>query len=257
VNVTSAARFAADTSQVEGTLVVLEGSVELRDGDVTKTLGAGSRFDLFAVELAKPEGQVTRAAPAVERVSQPGPLEPKPAPEKVVVSVKPRAPSPPPLVEPAVIVLPARWTEWVAEGKTIDVLEQALPRLEEVLREQDAPVLLALADAARFQRRDDLAERTCETILQRFPDTAQAATARFTLGRLAEQRGAVAQALAHYEAYDVEAPGGALAAEAVARRVQLESARGAGVRACDLAKSYVTRFPAGPLAQAFRQRCVR
>jgi len=257
VKVTSAARFAADTSQLEGTLVVLEGSVELRDGDVTKTLGAGSRFDLFAVERAKPEVQVTLAAPAVERVNEPLPLVPKPAPETVRVSVKPRAPSPPPLVEPSAMVHPTRWTEWVAEGKTTDVLEQALPRLEEVLREQDAPVLLALADAARFQRRDDVAELTCETILRRFPDTAQAATARFTQGRLAEQRGAVAQALAHYEAYDVEASGGALAAEALARRVQLESARGQGERACDLAKTYVTRFPAGPLAQAFRQRCVR
>lgn len=243
VHVTSSAHFAADTSQVDGTLVVLEGSVELRDGEVTKSLNAGERFDLFAVEPPK-----RTPAERVEVLPEP---EPKPV---APVSVKPRPPAPVPVVAP--VVQPAQWSEWVAEGRATAVLDEALPRLDDVLREQNAPVLLALADAARFQRRDDVAEQTCETIRRRFPKTAQAATARFTQGRLAEQRGALTQALAHYEAYDVEAPEGALAAEALARRVQLESTRGDGVRACALAKTYVARFPAGPLAEAFRQRCL-
>lgn len=245
VHVTSSAHFAADTSQNDGTLVVLEGSVELRDGEVTKSLNAGARFDLFAVDPVK------RTPPPAARVEVVA--EPKPKP---VVTVKPRPP-PPSLSATAVpAVAPAQWSEWVAEGRASAVLDEALPRLDDVLREQNAPVLLALADAARFQHRDDVAEQTCETILRRFPKTAQAATARFTQGRLAEQRGALTQALAHYEAYDVEAPEGALAAEALARRVQLESTRGDGVRACALAKTYVARFPAGPLAEAFRQRCM-
>ncbi len=248
VHVTSSAHFAADTSQSDGTLVVLEGSVELRDGEVTKSLSAGARFDLFAVDAPK------RVAP-VAPIEVPAVPEPEPVAPPASVSVKPR---PPPRLPPvsAPVVQPARWSEWVAEGKATAVLEEALPRLDEVLREQGAPVLLALADAARFQHRDDVAEQTCETIRRRFPDTAQAATARFTQGRLAEQRGALTQALAHYEAYDVEAPRGALAAEALARRVQLESTRGDGVRACALATSYVERFPAGPLAETFRQRCM-
>lgn len=243
VHVTSSAHFAADTSQVDGTLVVLEGSVELRDGEVTKSLNAGERFDLFAVEPPK-----RTPAARVEVLPEP---EPKPV---AAVSVKPRPPAPVPVAAP--VVQPAQWSEWVAEGRATAVLDEALPRLDDVLREQNAPVLLALADAARFQHRDDVAEQTCETIRRRFPKTAQAATARFTQGRLAEQRGALTQALAHYEAYDVEAPEGALAAEALARRVQLESTRGDGVRACALAKTYVARFPAGPLAEAFRQRCL-
>lgn len=245
VHVTSSAHFAADTSQVDGTLVVLEGSVELRDGAVTKSLNAGERFDLFAVEASKP------TPPPAARVEVVPESDPKP-----VLTVKPRPPPPVQSAPPVATVQPAQWSEWVADGKATAVLEEALPRLDDVLREQNAPVLLALADAARFQHRDDVAEQTCETIRRRFPKTAQAATARFTQGRLAEQRGALTQALAHYEAYDLEAPEGALAAEALARRVQLESTRGDGVRACALAKTYVARFPAGPLAEAFRQRCL-
>lgn len=245
VHVTSSAHFAADTSQADGTLVVLEGSVEVRDGEVTKSLNAGERFDLFAVEPPK------RTAPPAARVEVLPEPEPKPV---AAVSMKPRPPAPVPVVTP--VVQPAQWSEWVAEGRATAVLDEALPRLDDVLREQNAPVLLALADAARFQHRDDVAEQTCETIRRRFPKTTQAATARFTQGRLAEQRGALTQALAHYEAYDQEAPEGALAAEALARRVQLESTRGDGVRACALAKTYVARFPAGPLAEAFRQRCL-
>lgn len=248
VHVTSSAHFAADTSTVEGTLLVLEGSVELRDGEVTKALNAGERFDLFAVEAPKRTALPPRPEPVA--------AEPEPEPKPAVVSVKPRPPAPVQSATPTPVVQPAKWSEWVAEGKATTVLEEALPRLDEVLREQNAPVLLALADAARFQHRDDVAEQTCETIRRRFPKTTQAATARFTQGRLAEQRGALTQALAHYEAYDVEAAEGALAAEALARRVQLESTRGDGVRACALAKSYVARFPAGPLAEAFRQRCM-
>ncbi len=252
VHVTSSAHFAADTSQSDGMLVVLEGSVELRDGQVTKSLNAGARFDLFAVEVPR-RATVAPVAPPVDVA----PLEPEPAPapQPVAPSVRPRPPAPPPAVS-APVVQPAHWSEWVAEGKTTAVLDEALPRLDDVLREQGAPVLLALADAARFQRRDDVAEQTCETIRRRFPGTAQAATARFTQGRLAEQRGALTQALAHYEAYDLEAPAGSLAAEALARRVQLESTRGDGARACALAKTYVERFPAAPLAEAFRQRCM-
>lgn len=245
VHVTSSAHFAADTSQLEGTLEVLEGSVELRDGEVTKSLNAGARFDLFAIEAAR--RTPPPPAPRVEVV------EPEPRP-----AVPVKAPPPPPVqsAPPLPSVQPARWSEWVADGQASAVLDEALPRLDDVLREQNAPVLLALADAARFQHRDDVAEQTCETIRRRFPHTAQAATARFTQGRLAEQRGALTQALAHYEAYDVETPDGALAAEALARRVQLESTRGDGARACALAKTYVARFPSGPLAEAFRQRCL-
>ena len=249
VHVTSSAHFAADTSLSDGTLVVLEGSVELRDGEVTKPLSAGARFDLFAVDAPK------RVVAPVSPVEVPAEPDPEPVGTPASVSVKPRPPPPRPPVS-APVVQPARWSEWVAEGRTTAVLEEALPRLDDVLREQSAVVLLALADAARFQHRDDVAEQSCETIRRRFPKTAQAATARFTQGRLAEQRGAVTQALAHYEAYDVEAPDGVLAAEALARRVQLESTRGDAVRACALARSYVERFPAGPLAEAFRQRCM-
>ena len=225
VHVTSSAHFAADTSLSDGTLVVLEGSVELRDGEVTKSLSAGARFDLFAVDAPK------RVVAPVSPVEVPAEPDPEPVGTPASVSVKPRPPPPRPPVS-APVVQPARGSEWVAEGKTTAVLEEALPR------------------------RDDVAEQSCETIRRRFPKTAQAATARFTQGRLAEQRGAVTQALAHYEAYDVEAPDGVLAAEALARRVQLESTRGDAVRACALARSYVERFPAGPLAEAFRQRCM-
>jgi hypothetical protein len=249
VHVTSSAHFAADTSHVDGTLVVLEGSVELRDGEVRKSLSAGARFDLFAVEAPKPvEGAPT--AP-VDSSS----LERHSAKKTVVSSAKPTPETPRIPVLPTPAAEPSRWSEWVAAGRATAVLEEALPRLQEVLREQSAPVLLALADAARFEHRDEVAEQTCETIRRRFPKTAHAATARFIQGRLAEHRGALTQALAHYEAYDVEAPEGALAAEALARRVQLESARSDG-RACGLAKAYIERFPAGPLAEAFRQRCL-
>lgn len=241
VHLTSSARFAAESSSSAGSLLVLEGEVEVRAGDVRRVVRAGERVALeeeapFA-PAAPPSGSASTATPV--RPWRP-PAPPPPSPE----SRPGAAPTPSP-----------SWSEWVAEGRSAAVLEAALPRLEEVLGSEPAAALVALADAARFEQRFDVALRACEAVRARFPGTAEAAHARFTQARLAERRGDVDAARAHYEGYLEDAPGGPLAAEALARRVQLEADRGSSERACALAKEYLERFPTGPLARQFRERC--
>jgi hypothetical protein len=250
IHLTSSARFAADTSKGAGSLVVLEGSVELRDGAVTRVVRAGEQVELsMGPAPAAPSSPSVLPATAPPSPATPPPSRPEP--------VRPTRATPPaadartlPTAEPA-----PSWSEWVAEGRSAAVLEAALPRLDQVLRTERADALGALADASRFVQRFDVSERACAAVRTRFPGTSEAAHARFMQGRLAEHRGDVGAALSHYEAYVQEAPMGPLAAEAFARRVQLEADRGDADRACTLAKEYLSRFPAGSLAPQFRKRC--
>ena len=104
---------------------------------------------------------------------------------------------------------------------------------------------MALADAARYAGRTDLAERVLRVQRTRFPGTAAAGAAAFFLGRLADDRGAAADGLDWYRRYLTEEPEGAYAAEALGREM-IGVARLSGRPAArKLAREYLNRFPDG------------
>ncbi len=111
--------------------------------------------------------------------------------------------------------------------------------------------LAALADAARYRRRDDLARRALTVQRRRFADSPRAADAAFFLGRLDENDGGgLIHALRWYDRYLDEAPSGSYAAEALGRKmIALRELYGAA-RARDVADEYVRRFPRGSYAGA-------
>ena len=112
--------------------------------------------------------------------------------------------------------------------------------------------LAALADAARYGRRPDLAHRLLLATRDRFPDSTPAHTAAFLLGRMA----AGAAAIDCYDRYLAESPEGAYAAEALGRKMMAIERLGDRLRARRIAAEYRTRFPAGaylPQATALLQ----
>ena len=108
--------------------------------------------------------------------------------------------------------------------------------------------LAALADAARYTHRNDLARRSLLTLRTRFPSTDRARDAAFFLARLSEAASAAAvpEALAWYERYLEEAPRGSYAEAALGREMLLLGRNGAnGARARGVASRYLSAYPHG------------
>ena len=97
--------------------------------------------------------------------------------------------------------------------------------IDAVVADADGPALVALADAARYAGRNDLAERVLRAQRTRFPGTPAAGAAAFFLGRIADDRGAAAEGLDWYRRYLTEEPQGAYAAEALGARDDRRGAR--------------------------------
>ena len=146
---------------------------------------------------------------------------------------------------------PASWPAALAAGNFGAIVDDASRDLRHVLRSAGPDDLAALADAARYQRRDDLARRALEAQRQRFPRSPRATDAAFFLGRLDENGGAgLIRALHWYDRYLEEAPNGSYAAEALGRRmIALRELYGIAA-ARPVAETYVRRFARGSYAGA-------
>ena len=109
--------------------------------------------------------------------------------------------------------------------------------------------LLALADAARYRRRMDLARDALLAERRRFPDSPRSLDAAFRLGRVEEasDRG-LARAIEWYDEYLTRAPTGTYASEALGRKMTLMSKLGGPSRARPFAEEYLRRFPGGTYA---------
>jgi predicted TPR repeat methyltransferase len=105
---------------------------------------------------------------------------------------------------------------------------------------------VALADAARFSSRAELARRALISVRQRFAATPAAADAAFVLGKMEDDTGQRATALAWYDRYLTEAPSGHFAAEALGRRMLALRALGNASASRQAAEEYLHRFPDGP-----------
>jgi len=222
--------------------------LKLRHGRVTVsgpvtggeiTLRAGQRL---LVDL--PRGETTINEQKAEESFE-SPVAPAPPPAS-----KPASTLSPAKLEPAKLESDRRWTVALAAGHLDRILDEAQRAgLKATLEKASGDDLLALADAARYRRRMDLARDALLAERRRFPDSARTLDTAFLLGRVEEasDRG-LARAIEWYDEYLMRAPTGTYASEALGRKMTLTSKLEGSSRARPIAEEYLRRFPAGTYA---------
>ncbi|WP_437746236.1 FecR domain-containing protein [Sorangium sp. So ce1504] len=187
-----------------------------------KTIGPGDAGggDAGAV---RPEGSRAEGAPASPPTDGAGPAAP--------AGAAAAAPS---------------WAQRVAAGDFRAVLAEAEQRgLGGVLERGSLDDLVALGDAARYARRGDVAQRALSATRKRFPGTSQGKAAAFLLGRLIHDGGSPEAAVAWYDTYLAESPGGPFAAEALGRKMVAVERTAGRAAARPIAELYLKRHPRG------------
>ncbi len=186
---------------------------------------------------------------------------PAPAPSSSDHAEEPSAspvPDPPGTPAAASAAAPAAeprrdWAGKLAAGKLDVIVDEAQRRgLDASLAQSSNEELSALADAARYTRRNDIARRALLAQRRRFPATQRGKEAAFLLGRLAETQEGGAAALAWFETYLKEAPQGAYASEALGRKMVIVQRLHGDAQAETVARAYLRRFPGGTYTQAAR-----
>jgi ferric-dicitrate binding protein FerR (iron transport regulator) len=147
-----------------------------------------------------------------------------------------------------------RWREALAHGQWDRILSDVeRDGVEATLQNATSDDLFALADAARYRRRVDLARAALVSHRRRFPSSPRSLDAVFLLGRVEELRdGGRKPAIAFYDEYLSRAPTGTYAAEALGRKMILSSEVGGPASARPMAEEYLKRFPKGSHAGAAR-----
>jgi TolA-binding protein len=143
-----------------------------------------------------------------------------------------------------------QWAAALAAGDLDRVLAEAQRAgLKATLQSASSDDLLALADAARYRRRTDLARDALLAARRRFPGSSHALDAAFLLGRVEEMGDhGFARAIQWYDDYLRQAPAGTYASEALGRKMTLTNELGGTSRARPIAEEYLRRFPAGTYA---------
>lgn len=205
---------------------------------------------------------VAQATLAVSKIEAPVAREAASANHEPV-NVPAEAPAETPLIEPHKpqgsrshrAPEPLPWSKLVAAGRYDEVLSAARKRgLQVCLRQCPAADVGALADAARYTGQSALAVRALKTQRQRFAHSSEARSAAFLLGRVAEEQPLGAeQALQWYDVYLREAAQGALAPEALGRKMVVLNARHGSARAEPVARLYLDKYPSGPYAALARE----
>ncbi len=140
------------------------------------------------------------------------------------------------------------WSALVGQGEFAAVLDDAERRgLANVLAKASIDDLTALADAARYSRRPDVARRALSAERSRFPRSRQARDAAFFLGGLAEGDSA---ALEWYDHYLTDSPNGTYASQALGRKMMAVRHLQGEAAARVIAGEYMDRFPGGPYASS-------
>src|SRR5262249_12006861 len=145
------------------------------------------------------------------------------------------------------------WLAALAAGDFDAIVRDAEREGPRALASRSTDELAALADAARYRRRDDLAPSALRAQRRRFPGAARANDAAFLLGRIEEAgSGGLASAVKWYDRYLEEAPSGAYASEALGRKMVAVQKLYGTERARAVAEEYARRFPSGTYAGAAR-----
>jgi hypothetical protein len=141
------------------------------------------------------------------------------------------------------------WTKRVSAGDFAGVVASAESLgLQDTLAKHSPADLGALADAARYQRRPDIATKALLALRKRFSFHALANEAAFHLGRIEETSGNRKEALAWYTQYLKASPRGVFAAEALGRQMEGVAHLQGRSAARPLAEQYLKRFPSGDFA---------
>jgi hypothetical protein len=232
---------------------VTGGPIAMRAGQRLTVAMRQSRVLLRAIDDRAGDGvlgsDTTVAAAPVAEVAPP-PVLAAPSPDEMAPAPAPAKPA----ARAAVHAAPGAarsWSAALAAGDFASIVEEAGRDLPRALRVSSSDDLAALADAARYRRRDDLARQALEAQRRRFHGSQRAADAAFFLGRLDENDGAgLIHALRWYDRYLDEAPKGSYAAEALGRKmVAMRDLYGVAT-AREVADEYVRRFPHGSYAGA-------
>jgi TolA-binding protein len=147
-----------------------------------------------------------------------------------------------------------RWSAALAAGN-LDLILADVDRagVKSTLEKASSEDLYALADAARYRRRVDLARAALLAERRRFPEEGRSRDAAFLLGRVEEaSEHGMARAVQWYEEYLARAPTGTYAAEALGRKMILTSKLDGAVQAQPVAEEYLRRFPSGAYAGSAR-----
>jgi TolA-binding protein len=241
--------------------------LDLHDGHVTvEGPVSGGRLALqkgqrLVVNLAKSETVITEgtfpesATESSDSMARDGAATSRPTPSATMPQAA--SASPPAIKAPvaAAEVAPTRsWAEHLANGNWDHILSE-VNRLgvDAALNQASSADLNALADAARYRHRIDLARDALLAQRRRFPSSSRAIDALFLLGRVEESRsGATTRALGWYDEYLKRAPSGSFAAEALGRKMVILNQTSSAAQARTLAEAYLSRFPEGSYAGAAR-----
>lgn len=147
------------------------------------------------------------------------------------------------------------WSQHLAHGHWDLILIEAEARgVDRTLETASSEELFALADAARYRRRGDLARAALLAQRRRFSSSARSLDVPFLLGRVEESRDR-ARAIRWYEEYLERAAKGTYAAEAWGRKMALTNELEGRASARPIAEEYLRRFPKGTYAGAARALC--
>lgn len=242
-----------DPVSEEFRLKLREGSVRV-SGPISAgeiPLRAGQRL---VANLAKVQTVITEETPEPSRGVRPAlPSEP--------VVTPPEPPSPPGL-SPRPVPSPEvkraadhEWSRKLARGQWDRILDDATRMgIETTLGQASSEDLFALANAARYRHRFDLARSALLAERRRFPSSPRALEAIYLLGRVEEsQESGTAKAIGWYDEYLSHAPTGPLAGEALGRKMTLTDKLHGPARARSLAEEYLRRFPKGNYAGSARE----
>lgn len=130
----------------------------------------------------------------------------------------------------------------------------APPSFEASCESANKAELVAWANRERLAGRVARAHTALLALRRRFAGSNEAATAAFTLGRMAfDQRAHYAEAARWFSAYLAEQPRGPLMGDAAGRLLEAHERAGNRAAARDAAKAYLRRFPDGPYAGQARR----
>jgi TolA-binding protein len=233
--------------------VVVSGPVS--GGDIVLRAGQRLVVNLPGAETLiideKAEDTLAESAPAPAP-----PTGPTPAVRPPVVRDRPALPSPPAASASSTARLEGerRWADELANGRWDRILADVeRTGVVAALDKATSEDLFALANAARYRRRTDLARAALLAERRRFPASPRALDSIFLLGRVEEsgERG-TARAIAYYDAYLALVPSGAYAAEALGRKMTLTNELAGSAEARPIAEEYLRRFPQGSYAGSAR-----
>lgn len=225
--------------------VVVSGPVSA--GEIA--LRAGQRL---VANLVKVETVITEETPASSSGASPG-IPAAPATDEQRPDDEPGAATVG--ASSARLVPDHQWTRKLARGQWERILAEAKHLgIDSVLGEASSADLFALANAARYRHRLDLAKSALLAQRRRFPGSPRALEATYLLGRVEESRDTgIAQAMSWYDEYLARAPAGPLAGEALGRKMTLTDKLEGPAHARSLAEEYLRRFPKGNYAGSARE----